>query len=356
MTRIEKLRKALGSEWQAALVMNDFNRAYLCGVDSSAGVLIITQTKAYLVIDSRFIEVAKRGAEKGIEVILMEKLYDQLSEIAKDEKVSEILIEDETSVGELSKLKKSFKGINKFVCDGRLSEKVASLRAVKDEGELNKIRAAQKITDAAFSYILGFIETGMTERRVAAELEYFMRKNGADGLAFETICVAGKNSSLPHGVPTDNKIKKGDFLTMDFGAKKDGYCSDMTRTVVMGKATKEQEKVYETVLTAHLTAEANARPGMTGKELDKIARDIIYSAGYEGCFGHALGHSLGLEVHEDPRVSPSGFTPLEAGMLATIEPGIYLEGRYGVRIENMIVFTKDGCENLTKSPRELIIL
>ncbi len=356
MTRIEKLRKALGEGWQAALVMNDFNRAYLCGVDSSAGVLFITNKKAYLVIDSRFIEVAKRGAEKGIEVVLMEKLYDKLAEIAKGENVSEVLIEDETSVGELSKLKKSFKGIKKFVCDGKLSRRIYDLRAVKDEGELSKIRAAQSITDAAFSYILGFIEAGMTERRVAAELEYFMRKNGADGLAFETICVAGKNSSLPHGVPTDNKIKKGDFLTMDFGAKKDGYCSDMTRTVVMGKATKEQEKVYETVLRAHLAAQSAAHPGITGKELDKVARGIIYEAGYEGCFGHALGHSLGLEVHEDPRVSPSGFTPLEAGMLATIEPGIYLEGKYGVRIENMIVFTKDGCENLTKSPRELIIL
>ncbi|NLC79536.1 MAG: aminopeptidase P family protein, partial [Ruminococcaceae bacterium] len=171
MTRIEKLRKTLGGEWEAALVMNAFNRAYLCGVDSSDGVLMITPKKAYLIIDSRFIEVAKRGAEKGIEVILMEKLYVQLAQIASDEGVGSILIEDQTPVGELAEIKRGLKEVKKFVCDGRLSDAIARLRAVKDEGELSKIRAAQKITDAAFNYILGFIETGMTERRVAAELE-----------------------------------------------------------------------------------------------------------------------------------------------------------------------------------------
>ena len=356
MTRIEKLRKTLGADFTAALVMNDFNRSYLCGVDSSAGTLLITAKNAYLIIDSRFIEVAKRGAEKGIEVILIDALYKQLSDIIERENVGELLIESETSIGALASVKKGVKGVKKFVCDNKLSRAICDLRAVKDENEIKKICAAQKITDDAFSYILGFIETGMTERRVAAELEYFMRKNGADKLAFDTICVAGKNTSLPHGVPTDYKIKKGDFVTMDFGAMKDGYCSDMTRTVVMGRATKEQEKIYNIVLDAHLTSMEAAKPGMTGEELDKIARDIIYNAGYEGCFGHSLGHSLGLEIHEEPRVSKTGLVGFRENMVVTIEPGIYLENKYGVRIENMIKFTKNGFVNLTASPRELIIL
>ncbi|MCL1830365.1 MAG: M24 family metallopeptidase [Oscillospiraceae bacterium] len=183
-----------------------------------------------------------------------------------------------------------------------------------------------------------------------------MLKNGSEGFAFSSIVVSGQNSSLPHGVPSDKIIEQGDFITMDFGAKKDGYCSDMTRTIAVGFVTDEMQKVYDTVLNAHLTARAKAKAGITGRSLDSIARDIIYSAGYEGCFGHGLGHSLGLEIHEEPRASYVADYELKDNVIMTIEPGIYLPGKFGVRIENMVLLMADGNENLTHCPTELIIL
>ena len=205
---------------------------------------------------------------------------------------------------------------------------------------------------------------GMRERRarrraekaIAAELEYHMRKKGADGLAFETIIASGTNGSMPHAVPSDKEIQTGEFVTMDFGAKLEGYCSDMTRTVAVGEVGEEQHRIYDTVLKAHLTSMAAAKAGVYGDELDKIARDIIYGAGYEGCFGHSLGHSLGLDIHEKPMCSFARHDLLPAGTIMTIEPGIYVEGKYGVRIENMILITEHGYVNLTGSERELITL
>ncbi len=356
MTRIDKLRELLPENFGAALVQHRPNRAYLSGFLSSAGMLLVTEKSATLFVDFRYIEAAKIKAE-GVNVVLMERVYSQIGEILSREGVSRLLLENEISVGALASVKKGLRGAKvKVECGSKLSAAVARLRAVKDEKELDRIRAAQRITDAAFGHICGFIEEGRTEREIAAELEYHMRRSGADGFAFGTICVSGKNSSMPHGEPGEKRVERGDFITMDFGAMKEGYCSDMTRTVALGEVGAEQQRVYDTVLRAHLAAIQAARAGITGFELDKVARDIVYEAGYEGCFGHGLGHSLGLEIHENPRASQSCRERLPAGTVITIEPGIYLEGRFGVRIENMVVLTDGGCIDLTGSPRELIVL
>ena len=232
------------------------------------------------------------------------------------------------------------------------------MRSLKDESEIAAIRKAQSITDAAFLEILDFIKPGKTEKEIAAYLEYCMRRLGADGLAFETIAAGGPNSAMPHAVPGDRPLQQGDFFTMDYGAAWGGYCSDMTRTVAIGEPTDEMRKVYETVLAAQLTGIGKAVAGVSCRAVDAAARDFIYGAGYEGCFGHSLGHSVGIEIHELPGFSPSadpGVTARE-GMVITVEPGIYLEGRFGVRIEDMVWFSPDGTKDLTNSSKELIIL
>jgi Xaa-Pro aminopeptidase len=354
MTRIEKLRNQLPGDFGAAMMLNPYNRGYLTEFFSSAGVLLVTQKNAWLIMDFRYIESAKTYA-KEVECILMDAAYEQTLALLCQHGIKQLYLEDSMPLSTLSEIQHKMPGLT-FHTDETLTKAISRLRAVKEPAEIAAIKCAQAITDAAFEYILGFIKPGQTERQVAAELEYFMRNNGADGTAFSTICVAGVKSSMPHGVPGENVLKKGDFLTMDYGAMKDGYCSDMTRTVAIGSVTDEQKRVYATVLKAHLSAQQAAKPGMSGRALDKVARDIIYQAGFEGCFGHGLGHSLGLEVHENPRASAVYEGQLQAGNIMTIEPGIYLEGRFGVRIENMIVLTETGSENLTRSPRELIVL
>ena len=196
----------------------------------------------------------------------------------------------------------------------------------------------------------------MTEKELQAELIYCLYKNGAEGPSFDPIVVSGPNTSLPHGVATDRVIQEGDFITMDFGVLYNGYCSDMTRTVAVGYVTEEMEKVYNTVLKAQLAGIAVTKAGVTSKEVDGAARQVIADAGYGAYFGHGYGHSLGLEVHEAPNCNPGGETPMQVGVVSSAEPGIYLPGKFGVRIEDVVVFTEDGCENITKSPKNLIIL
>lgn len=356
MTRIEKLRAALPENFGAALVQNDAHRFYLTHFRSSAGALLVSETDAVLFVDSRYDEAARKQAQ-GVRVERMESLYAQLSALLQKADIHHLLVENETSIGALASLKKGLREAKlKYECSAVLSGAILKLRAQKEESEIAAIRAAQAITDAAFKEICGFIRPGRTEREIAAELEYAMRKRGADGFAFNTIVVSGKNSSMPHGVPTDKPVENGDFITMDFGAKKDGYCSDMTRTVALGEPSSKQREIYELVLDAHNRAKAAARAGMSGRELDGIARDRIAQAGYGDCFGHGLGHSLGIDIHENPRASKGSEDVFPENSLVTIEPGVYLPGEFGVRIENMVLLHDGGCTDLTASPTELIIL
>ena len=239
---------------------------------------------------------------------------------------------------------------------GGASAALTEVRAIKSTSELEKIAEAQAITDRAFSHILEFIKPSMTEVEVALELEFFMRRNGAEAVAFDTIAVSGTASSRPHGVPRSIPLERG-FLTMDFGAKVDGYCSDMTRTVVIGKADEDMKRLYNTVLSAQRAALDIISEGVECKRVDAVARDLIEGAGYKGRFGHSLGHGVGMFVHEAPRFAPSARETdlLKRGNVVTVEPGIYIEGLYGCRIEDMIAVDNDGkIINFTKSPKELI--
>ena len=218
------------------------------------------------------------------------------------------------------------------------------------------MRKAQEITDQAFSEMLTKIKPGLSEKQLQAELVYSLLKNGADGMAFEPIVVSGPNSSMPHGVPGERLVQAGDFVTMDFGATYQGYCADMTRTVAVGYVTEEMETVYNTVLKAQTAAIAASKPGVTGREIDAVARKIITDAGYGAYFGHGYGHSLGMEVHESPSPNGRNEEGMPVGAVASAEPGIYLPGKFGVRIEDVVIFREDGCENITKSPKNLMIV
>ena len=230
------------------------------------------------------------------------------------------------------------------------------LRAAKDEEEMEAMKKAQKITDDAFRAILSFIRPGMTEREVAARLVYEMMRMGADKVSFDHIVAAGPNGSRPHAIPGDRVIEQGMFVTMDFGCKVDGYCSDMTRTVAVGHVTDEMREIYNTVLQAQLAGLAASKAGVPGDAIDGAARKVITDAGYGPYFGHGYGHSLGLEVHEAPSPNARNAEPMPLHSVASAEPGIYLPGKFGVRIEDCVVFTEDGYENLATSPKNLIIV
>ena len=355
MNRIEKLMKALPENADAAIITSDVNRRYFTGLGSSAGTLLAFRDAAYFIIDFRYIEVAK-ATVTGAEVILQDKLYEQLGELLKKHGARTVAIETGyLTVGELDLYRTKLPECE-FSTAATLNDAILEMRSLKDESEIAAIRKAQSITDAAFLEIL--IKPGKTEKEIAAYLEYCMRRLGADGLAFETIAAGGPNSAMPHAVPGDRPLQQGDFFTMDYGAAWGGYCSDMTRTVAIGEPTDEMRKVYETVLAAQLTGIGKAVAGVSCRAVDAAARDLIYGAGYEGCFGHSLGHSVGIEIHELPGFSPSADPGVIAreGMVITVEPGIYLEGRFGVRIEDMVWISPDGTKDLTNSSKELIIL
>ena len=230
------------------------------------------------------------------------------------------------------------------------------LRAAKDEEELARMRQAQRITDEAFREILNFIRPGLTEQEVAARLVYELLRRGGRRVSFDPIVAAGANGSMPHAVPGETVIQPGMFVTMDFGCVYEGYCSDMTRTVAVGQPTDEMERVYHTVLEAQRAGIAAARAGVTGSEVDRAARQAIQQAGYGSFFSHSFGHSLGLEIHESPNASPSEQTVFPAGAVISAEPGIYLPGHFGVRIEDVLVLREGGCEDITQAPKNLIVL
>lgn len=351
--KIKQIQEFL-CEGDAALISSDENRLYLTGFESSAGTLFITKETPYFIIDFRYIEVAKRSLP-FLNVILQTQGNADLVTIAKDNGIKRVLVEtDRMSIDTFAAYKETL-GDMLSSCDC-LTKHLTKIRAVKEDYELESIKEAQRLTDETFSYILERIEEGRTEREIMLEMEFYMRKLGSEGAAFDFIVVSGKNSSLPHGVPTDKKIEKGDFITMDYGAIVNGYRSDMTRTVAVGYASDEMKKVYETVAAAQNAAFEKIKAGVDCFSVDKAARDLIYGAGYEGCFGHGLGHSVGVEIHEYPNFNARCHHTLQKGNIMTVEPGIYLENKFGVRIEDMVYVTENGFINLTKSNKDLIIL
>jgi Xaa-Pro aminopeptidase len=328
----------------------------LTDISTSSGLIIITLQNAYFFTDFRYIEYAKKNLGGCYQVELNPKeAKEYYCELLKKENVRDILFEENNiSLRSKKNFDDTFSGYNLVESDGLIEK----LRQTKDESEIENIAKAQSITDKAFSNILNVISdniNNITETDIAAELEYFMKKNGADDKAFDTICVSGKKSSYPHGEPENIKLSKG-FLTMDFGARFNGYCSDMTRTICIGKADGKMLEVYNTVNSAQLAALAAAKAGIESGAGDLSARSIIDAAGYEKNFGHGLGHSLGLEIHETPRLAKDDKTVLWENVVITVEPGIYLEDMYGVRIEDMIVLKEGGNINLTKSDKNLIEL
>ena len=340
---------------EALLILSEPNRYYITKFSSSAGYVLVTAEKSYFLIDFRYYEKAKQTVS-GCEVILSSSPLSEIKELCEKNGITTLYIEcDSVTVGKYKLLEKELSPVSVSE-DSKFDRMLRDMRSVKSESELALIRQAQELTDKTFAYITDRITAGRTEREIMLDMEFYMRKLGSEGVSFDFIVVSGKNSSLPHGVPTDKKIENGDFVTMDFGAVVGGYRSDMTRTVAVGGVSEEQKLVYNTVLKAQLAAIEKIKSGAVCSEIDKIARDIIDGAGYKNCFGHALGHSVGIEIHENPSFSPRCNTVLKSGTVMTVEPGIYIENKFGVRIEDMVFVTDGGCTDITKSPKELIIL
>lgn len=355
MDRIEELKRLyFPGKSDALLITAPVNRRYLLDFPSSAGTLLILPESQYFIIDFRYFEKA-REVVKNCTVLLQDQLYHQINEIFSQNHVRTVGLEDHSvTLHALAVYREKLSAVP--VEGSGLSELLEEIRYTKSDEELARLEKAQQITDQAFTEILSYLRPGISEKEIALELEYRMKRLGADGLSFDTIAVAGKNSSLPHGVPSDYRVQNGDFITMDFGALLDGYHADMTRTVALGEISAEQKKVYHTVREAQQIALDMIKAGLCCYDIDKAARDFIYSSGYEDCFGHGLGHSVGLEIHEEPRFSPACHTILQEGMVLSVEPGVYLPGKFGVRIEDLVIIEKDGIRDLTKSRKDLICL
>ncbi len=352
MTICERFRKKFIKDFDgcSALVLSESNRLYLTRFASSDGAVLITPAESYLIVDFRYYEMAKNKCSE-FKVVLADKgILKAVKEICEREGISSIVLEDNfLTVSQNERLKKLFENFSLQYFGNFIED----LRAIKTAEEIRMIKASQQITDEAFTRVLNFIRRGVTENDVAAEIEYFFKKNGAEP-AFKTIAVSGTKSACPHGEPSNVILTENSFLTMDFGAKLDGYCSDMTRTVVLGKANDEMKDIYEIVLQAQKNALFKIKSNVLGSEVDLAARDFIKEKGYGHAFGHATGHSLGIDVHESPSFSINCNNPILKDTVLSVEPGIYLEGKYGVRIEDIVVINDNGCENLTQSDKNLI--
>jgi Xaa-Pro aminopeptidase len=338
-----------------ALITSDVNRRYFTGMKSSDGTVLIFRDKCYLIIDFRYIEKA-RATVTAAEVIEQKQLCPQIKELLAKHGAQTVAIESETMTVKSLNVYRHFLPEIRIDDSDRLSNEIARLRMVKDEEELGYIRRAQEIAEKSYEELLPFIKAGRTEREVALELNRLLFANGAEDLSFDTIVLSGTNTSMPHGVPSDKPIQDGEFVLMDFGAVWNGYHSDMTRTVCMGEPDDEMRKVYGIVLEAQEAGLAAARAGITGQELDRISREVIETAGYGECFGHSLGHGVGLEIHEKPNASPNYKLPLPAGAVVTVEPGIYIAGKFGVRIEDFVILTENGNEDLTNCAKNIVSL
>ena len=345
------------SNVDAVLITSHNNRLYFTEFSGTFGFLVLTADKSIYITDSRYYQMAtEKMLPMGIRVDLIgnvNEAYIHTAEVLKELNATNVGYEDtENTCAEFEALKAKLEGFS-FVPVG---EQILKIRQVKNEYELACIKKAQEVTDGAFSKILNFIKKDVTEHEIAVELEYYMGKLGAEGLAFDTIIASGENSSKPHAHPTDKKIKSGDAITMDFGARYHGYCADMTRTVFFGKPSPEMTNIYNIVYKAQQAVLNNVKVGMSGREVDSLAREVITANGFKDNFQHGLGHSVGIDIHERPTMNRLSDDILVENNLITVEPGIYVAGLGGVRIEDLIIIKNDRIINLTTSQKDIIIL
>ena len=353
MNGIIRLQESLKDD-ECALFTDEVNRRYFTKMKSSAGAVLIFKQAAYLIIDFRYYEKAKKQVT-DCEVIEQNRLYHQVNELIKKHCAGRVVVdENSVTLSEFFSLKDNLKA--SVVQKSGLCKTVCALREVKREDEKEKIIRAQRIAERAYNELLNFISIGKSEREIALELNRLMFSFGAEDISFETIALGGKNTSVPHGTPSEYKLQKGDLLLLDFGAVYDGYHSDMTRTLAVGEIDDKKAFAYSTVLSAQEAAIDKIMSGARCSDIDKVARDIIDSAGFEGRFGHSFGHGVGLEIHESPNVSPNNETRLKSGMVITAEPGVYFEDEFGIRIEDFGIVTDNGFENFTKADKNLTII
>lgn len=354
----ERVKRLLDSmrlgEHEGVVVYDPSNMFYLSGY-TGEGLVLVARGISAIITDFRYTEQAQAQAP-GFEVLMTEKgksHEDIAGALCASGGIDTLYYEDDfVTVHTFNALRESVRGVEWKV----VGSEIARLREIKDEDELALIRQACRITGEAFERILPHIKEGVTEKELALRLDFDMMSHGASKPSFSTIVAAGANGSLPHAVPGEYRLRRGDMITMDFGARYGNYCADMTRTVALGQPSDEMKKVYGIVLDAQKMAQDAVAAGKLCRDIDAIARNYIYSHGYEGCFGHGLGHAVGIEIHENPRYSPTCSDIIQSGMVMTIEPGIYLPGKFGVRIEDTTFVRPDGCEIVGKSPKELIVL
>ena len=357
MNNIARIQEVLARrDLDAILITDEKNQRYATGFPFTDGMVIVSRKKAWLITDSRYIEAAEQTAGSCCSVQLFDRMHsltDRIRAALAEAGAERLAAEDEKlNHARWAGLESSLE--RKLLPAGDL---MGELRASKNPEEIESMIRAQRISEKALEEVLPLIRPGMTEKEVMAELVYHMLKNGSEGNSFDPIVVTGAKTSMPHGVPGDQVIRDGDFVTMDFGSLYHGYCSDMTRTVAVGHATEEMKRVYYTVLEAQLAGIAAARSGIPGRVIDQAARDVIEKAGYGPYFGHGFGHSLGLDIHEAPNAGPRGDALMPENDLCSAEPGIYLPGKFGVRIEDVMILRRDGAEVITKAPKmELIVL
>jgi Xaa-Pro aminopeptidase len=352
--RLARLREQIKlKEIDGVFITKRENYMYLSGFTGTYAYLIVTMEEAILLTDFRYTEQASKQAPLFNIVQYQGSLLIALNEIIQSRNILKLGFEDIHMTFDRYSEYSIKLNLKDFLPLGGMIE---SLRIIKDTQEIEIINKAVEISDKAFEHILGYIKPNVTELDISTELEYFMKKLGAKGESFEIIVASGERSSMPHGVASSKKIQSGDVITMDYGCIYDNYCSDMTRTVFLGEPDKEMKKIYNIVLKAQFEALQSCKAGLTGKEIDYVARDIIDKSGFGKNFGHGLGHGVGIEVHEEPRLSLSGNTKMEDGMVVTVEPGIYVPGLGGVRIEDMLVISADVPTVLTKSTKEMIVI
>ena len=355
--RLNALRGFLDRADDALLLTDEVNIGYFAGFFRSEGALLVTQSTASLLVDFRYFEAAQQKS-RGVKVICFQRLGESVAQLLSAESIVNVCVESaHMTVSRFDAFKKKLSESGISICaDGKLDAHIADIRVIKDESEIDKIAAAQKIAEEAYLEMLNHLRVGVTERELAARLEFEMKMRGAEDVSFDLITITGKKTSLPHGVPSGARVEEGDFFTCDFGAVYEGYHSDTTRTVAVGSATEEMRRIYDIVLQAQLKALSAIRPGVICRDVDKTARDVIEQAGYGKYFGHSTGHGVGLVIHELPYVSSRSDTVLREGMVITDEPGIYLPDKFGVRIEDMLCVTKNGCHNFVNLPKELLIV